>query len=144
MNTTTKAPTDRPMASYVRIGDDGTPFLQGFRCDACREVLQAQHRACPNCAAVGRMHPVQLSPHGTLYTYTIVHRSFPGVKTPLVSAVVRLEDGVFIKGNLEGVAPAPEALPFDMPVRVDFEWMEPRDGQDGRLIRPVFHPATQP
>jgi uncharacterized OB-fold protein len=143
MMTTTNGSKDRPMASYIQIAEDGTPWLQGYRCEACGEVLQALHRACPNCAAVGRMAPVRLSDRGALYSYTIVHRSFPGVKTPLISAVVRMDDGVFIKGNLEGVEPTPQAIAFDMPVRLEFETMDARDDQGGRLVRPVFRPVPQ-
>jgi uncharacterized OB-fold protein len=141
--TTTDTPRDRPMASYIQIGEDGAPWLQGYRCEACGEVLQSAHRACPNCAAVGQMKPMRLADRGALYCYTIVHRSFPGVQTPLISAVVRMQDGVFIKGNLEGVAPTPEAIAFDMPVRLEFEAMDARDEQGGRLIRPVFRPVGQ-
>ena len=137
----TEASGARPMASYIEISADGTPRLRGYRCEACGEVLQAAHRACPNCAAVGQMQPVRLSDRGVLYSYTIVHRSFPGVKTPLISAVVRMDDGVFIKGNLDDVAPRPEAIAFDMPVRLELETMEAQDEQGGRLIRPVFRPV---
>ena len=37
---------------------------------------------------------------------------------PYVSAIVDLDDGTAIKGNLINVDPDPESIPFDMPVEV--------------------------
>ena len=130
------ATDQRTMAPWVHFDSDGAPFLAGVKCAACGEVMTGSYRACPKCAGVGALHPVRLGQTGTLYSYTIVHRSFPGVKVPLVSAIVRLDDGPFVRGNLEGVAPDPAQLRFDMPVRVDFEVC---GAADAPVTRPVFH-----
>jgi hypothetical protein len=39
----------------------------------------------------GALKPERLANTGRLYNYTIVHRSFPGVETPFISAIVDLE-----------------------------------------------------
>lgn len=135
------AERDRSLAAYLRIGADNRPHLEGVRCEACHEVMVGTHRACPKCATVGALKPVALSDTGALYSYAIVHRSFPGVKTPIVSAIVRLDDGAFVRGNLEGVEPKPEAIAFDMPVRIAFDVRDAGDDRGGRLVRPVFVPA---
>lgn len=70
---------------------------------------------------------MELSTRGKLYSYTIVHRSFPGVATPFVAAVVDLEGGGTLKGTLQDVAPDPTALPFDMAVEVVFRSSGQRD-----------------
>jgi len=63
---------------------------------------------------------MKLAEHGKVYTYTIVSRSFPGVKTPFVSAVVDLDGGGCLPGVLLDVTPAPSAITYDMPVDVVF------------------------
>lgn len=130
---------ERPLAGVIRTAPDGTHYLQGWQCSACGEVLVATHRACPSCAAQGTLSALRLAEHGRLYTYTIVHRSFPGVVTPIVSAIVRLDGGGFLKGNLVGVPPDPAAIAFDMPVSVAFEALPAPDG-GGPLVRYVFKP----
>ena len=66
------------------------------------------------------MMPVRLANHGTLYNYTVVHRSYPGVPVPFVSAIVDLADGGSLRGTLLGVDPDPTALEAGMPVEVVF------------------------
>src|SRR5689334_23852397 len=57
----------------------------------------------------------------TLYAYSIVHRSFPGVAVPYVSAIVDLDGGGSLKGNLIDVEPDPAKLTLGMPVDVVFK-----------------------
>ncbi|MDB5576304.1 MAG: putative nucleic-acid-binding protein [Bradyrhizobium sp.] len=64
------------------------------------------------------MECIALGTSGTLYNYTVVHRSLPGVPTPFVSAVIDLDGGGSIKANLD--APAAD-LRFGMPVKAIFE-----------------------
>jgi uncharacterized OB-fold protein len=132
----------QPLAACISIDDQDKASLRGFKCSNCGVVLLDRSRGCPNCAAVGTLDAMTLAPTGKLYTYTIVYRSYPGVVTPFVSAVVALDGGGFIKGNLVGVDPVPEALPFDMPVRVEFERIKPVDGEPVHLLRYVFVPTT--
>jgi uncharacterized OB-fold protein len=137
---TSTAPAVQPLGSFIHIGPDGVPSLHGFRCSSCGEVLLEHRRGCPNCAALGTLEPTKLSDRGTLFTYTIVHRSFPGIKTPFVSAIVKLDSGGFLKGNLERVVPAPAHLPFDMPVRVEFERLPAPTASEPDRLRHIFVP----
>jgi uncharacterized OB-fold protein len=66
------------------------------------------------------MARVELATSGRLYNYTIVYRSFPGVAVPFVSAVVDLDGGGTVKGNLLDVPVDPEVIAFDMPVEMVF------------------------
>jgi uncharacterized OB-fold protein len=130
----------QPLGSFIRLGPDGRPHLCGCKCTHCGAVLLETRRGCPRCAAIGTLAPIELSHRGRLFTYTIVHRSFPGIPTPFISAIVELEGGVFIKGNLVGVELRPEALAFDLPVRVEFERLQAPGKAGTEIIRHVFVP----
>lgn len=131
----------QPLAPFVKIDAAGKPYLEGFKCAACGEVLAVSaRRSCPKCATVGRLEPMRLAERGRLYTYTVVHRSFPGVATPFVAAVVDLDGGGAIKGNLIGVDPG--AIRFDMPLQVGFETLNATGETGGQHVRHVFTAAT--
>lgn len=134
---TNQAP--QALGSFIRTDEMGKPFLQGYKCSRCAEVLLEHRRGCPNCAALGSLDTCRLSDTGRLFTYSIVHRSFPGIATPFVSAVVKLDGGGFIKGNLIGVDPVPEKIKFDMPVRVEFDNV---DVGETNVLRYVFVPDS--
>ena len=51
-------------------------------------------------------------------TFTIVHRAAPGIPTPYVSAVVDLDGGGAVKGNLVDVAIDPAAISLGMRVKL--------------------------
>jgi uncharacterized OB-fold protein len=131
----------RPLAPFIRIGADGKPYLEGLKCAACGEVLAVgSRRACPKCAAVGMLEPIRLAERGRLYTFTIVRRSFPGVATPFVAALVDLDGGGTIKGNLVGSDC--DAVRFDMPLRVVFETISAAGESAARHVRHVFTAAV--
>ena len=110
----------RPATSYTRIDEAGTPYLLGSRCGECAAVFLGVRENCGRCCARRRMQPVRLAARGRLYSYTIVYRSYPGIRVPFISAIVDLEEGGTIKGNLVDVAPSPEKLAYGMPVKVVF------------------------
>ena len=132
----------QPLASFIKVDPAGVPYLEGVRCTACGEVLLETRRACPKCASIGTLEPVRLSQTGRLLSYTIVHRSFPGIKTPFISAVVELDGGGFLKGNLMDVDPEPRAIKFEMPVRVSFDHPKVTGKSELDLLRYVFVPAS--
>jgi uncharacterized OB-fold protein len=84
------------------------------------------------------MERVSLATRGTLYNYTVVHRSLPGVPTPFVSAVIDLDGGGSIKANLD--APL-DALRFDMPVQAVFEKLSQVDVKGRAYLGFRFVPA---
>jgi len=104
-------------------------------------TLLGERTVCNACAARDRMTPLRLGARGTLYNYTIVYRSFPGVKTPFVAAIVELEGGGAIKGTLIDVDPDPAALPFDMPVEVIFRGTGQTSKEGEPFISHYFAPA---
>jgi uncharacterized protein len=126
---------------YVRIPQDGEPYLEGQKCGACGEIYLGPRRACGNCLAIGGFVPVRLSTTGRLYNYTIVYRSFPGIKTPFVSATVDLDGGGTIRGNLVDVEAGPNAVTFDMPVKMVFRETGLSDESGATFISHYFVPA---
>ena len=110
----------KPATAYLKFNDDGEPYLQGSRCSECGHTYLGEREHCAKCTARDCMTPVDLGTSGRLYNYSIVYRSYPGIKVPFVSAVVDLDSGCTVKGNLLDIEPAPEHLEFDMPVEVVF------------------------
>jgi uncharacterized OB-fold protein len=131
-----------PVVPYLKLPDDGEPYLEGQKCGNCGAVFLGAREVCSKCAARGRMQPVRLANTGKLYSYCIVCRSFPGIEVPYVSAIVDLDGGGTIKGNLIGVEPDPKKLAFDMPVKVVFKDALGRKDKEGNsYISYFFQPA---
>jgi uncharacterized OB-fold protein len=103
----------------VRVGDDGSAWIEGYRCEACEAVIPVQTLACRACASRVAPKAYQSPETGRLYTWSVVHRSYPGVAVPFVSAIVDLDGGLSFKGTLKGVEP--DALRAGMPVRLIFD-----------------------
>ncbi len=95
-----------PATSYTRVREDGSAYLEGSKCRACGAGFVGARENCARCGVRGFMERYALSEYGRLYNYTIVYRSYPGIAVPFVSAVVDLDDGTSVKGNLLGVEPA--------------------------------------
>lgn len=127
-----------PVVEYLKIPDNGDPYLEGHKCGACSAVFLGERAVCSKCGARDQMDTVKLASSGKLYSYSIVHRSFPGIDVPYVSAIVDLDDGVAIKGNLIDVEPDPAKIKFDMPVDVVFDDALGRKDRDGNAYLSFF------
>ena len=131
------------MVPYLKIPEGGEPYLEGHKCGNCGATFLGERDVCSKCGARDQMSAVTLPNKGELYAYSIVHRSFPGIDVPSVSAVVDLEDGTAIKGNLIDVEPDPEKIPFGMPVEVVFDDALGRKDKDGNsYLSYFFKPAS--
>ncbi len=140
MTEETKAELPR-LTPFIRTTAEGEHFLSGSRCGACHEIFVGQRKVCAACAARGQMSEVRLADTGKVYAYTIVERSFPGVKTPFVDVTVDLDDGAHIKGTLEGIEPVMAAVRFDMPVKLAFREVQPINTPGQPYLGYVFVPA---
>src|SRR5579872_7331555 len=130
-----------PVVPLLKIPDDGEPYLEGHKCSACGEVFLATHPACAACGARGTLKPLRLSNKGKLYNFTVVHRNFPGVEVPFISAIVDLDGGGTLKGNLVDIVPSVEALKFDMPVDVVIKDAGRKDRDGNSYLAYFFTPA---
>ena len=133
----------KPATSYLKFSQDGRPYLQGSRCGACHQVYLGLRENCARCAARGKMEPIPLATRGKLYNFTIVYRSYPGVTVPFISAIVDLEGGGTVKGNLLDIEPAPEKIRFGMPVEMVFRGAELANSAGAGFLSHFFVPAVE-
>lgn len=110
-----------PKAAHavVQIRDSGSPWLRGYRCGHCHAVVLEETLCCRACGVRDAPSAVSLSEGGQLFTWAVVHRSFPGVVTPFVSAIVDLDDGLTLKGTLR--CSEPGALHAGQAVEIVFD-----------------------
>jgi len=131
-----------PVVPFLKIPDDGDPYLEGLKCKKCSAVFLGERTVCASCGARDELAPTRLADRGELYVYSIVHRSFPGVEVPYVSAVVDLEGGGTVKGNLIGVDPEPEKVQMGMAVETVYK-IAPRKDRDGNeYLTYYFQPRS--
>ncbi len=107
-----------PGKSNIGISENGDAWLRGFRCTACGATADGLTLACRRCHARGTMEEFRAARTGKLVTWSIVYRSYPGIAVPFVSAVVELDDGLAVKGNLTGCEH--DDLHQGMPVTLEF------------------------
>lgn len=132
----------RPALPWIRL-DGPEPFIEGRLCKACDARTAEAHLACPACGARDSIETYRAPTTGRLHAYSIVKRSYPGVPTPFISAIVDLDDGLTLKGNLIQVAPEPEAITIGMPVRMVFGDALGRTDKDGAsYVAFFFEPSA--
>ena len=127
-----------PVVDFLTLPDGGDPYLEGHQCKTCQAIFLGERENCSKCGARGSMQAKKLSNQGTLYVYSIVHRSFPGVEVPYVSAVVDLEGGGTVKGNLINVEANPEKIKLGMPIEVVFKDALGRKDREGNSYTSYF------
>ncbi len=127
-----------PAVEYLKLPEDGDPYLEGHKCRSCGATFLGERSVCSKCGARDQMQAVRLPNTGSLYSYCIVHRSFPGIEVPYVSAIVDLDDGTAIKGNLINIEPDPDKIEFGMPVEVVFDDALGRKDRDGNAYMAYF------
>jgi uncharacterized protein len=136
-------PEIRPIKPFVKLPAGNKPYLAGLVCKTCGEVLLGgvMRLACPKCASRAGFDEKKLAETGSLYIFTTVQRSFPGIPTPFVSAVVDLDGGGVLKGNLRNVKL--DKVKFGMPVKVVFDDAGRSDKQNNSYISYFFEPAEE-
>lgn len=106
------------------------------RCADCGELRHPPGPMCPSCHSLRRDHVVA-SGRGQVHSYVVHHHPpVPGRTPPFVVAVVELEEGVRVVGNVLRCDPG--EVTVGMPVRVVFEHV------DDELTLPQWVPADAP
>lgn len=131
-----------PVVPFLKIPSEGSPYLEGQRCTGCSAIFLGERAVCSKCGGRGGFEPIPLAGHGTLYVYSIVHRSFPGVAVPYVSCIVDLEGGGTVKGNLIGIDPDPAKIKMGMPVETVFEVAPRKDAEGHEYLTYYFRPRS--
>jgi uncharacterized OB-fold protein len=138
---TTEPRTERPIVPFLALGE--RPHLLGLRCRACGAAyLKSGRVACAKCGAVRNLEDVQLSPRGTLWVYSIVHQSAPGIPVPYVAAIVDLPERVSVRCTLIDVEPDPARLSFGMPLTMVTKKV--RTDKEGRDVIAFFFTPEKP
>ena len=131
----TEQKTERPIVPFLALGDH--PHLMGLRCRTCGATyLKSGRVACAKCGAAHGFDDVQLSDRGTLWVYSIVHQSAPGIPVPYVAAIVDLPEKVSVRCTLIDVPADPSQLPFGMPVKMVTKKV--RTDKEGRDVIAFF------
>ena len=131
-----------PAVDFLKIPESGAPYLEGMKCKSCSAIYLGARAVCSKCGARDQLAPHKLGTKGKLYAYSIVHRSFPGVEVPYISAVVDLEGGGTLKGNLINIEPDPKNLKFDMPVDVVIKDAGRKDREGNSYLAYFFQPRA--
>ena len=132
-----------PVVEYLKLPEDGDPYLEGHKCGDCNSIFLGEREVCSKCTARGKIEPIKLSNKGKLYSYSITFRSFPGIDVPYISAIVDLEGGGTVKGNLIDCEPDPNKIEFDMPVEVVFDdALGRKDSEGNSYISYFFKPIS--
>jgi uncharacterized OB-fold protein len=130
-----------PLVPFLKRDGD-RPYLAGSKCQACGHTYVGERTICAQCSSRGRMAAVRLAETGTVYVSTVVYRSFPGVDTPFVDAIVDLDDGAHLKGTLIGVEPDPAKLPPGLRVKVVYREVRPPNRPGTPYLAYAFAPAN--
>lgn len=127
MNETVAAP--RPGHKAIRVDAGGRPFVEGFACADCGAVFDEPIMACRACASRTPPAPVRVGEAGRLWSWSIVHRSYPGIAVPFISAIVDMDGGLTLKGTVIGAAEA--GLRQGLPLRLVYDDAGGARAQDG-------------
>lgn len=103
-----------PVVDFLVL-DDGPPHLVGNRCADCGATYLERRNACSACGGTS-FTQARLAARGRVESFTVVHRGASKQTGPFLSALVRLDDGAYVKANLLGVAPDPAAVDCTSPV----------------------------
>lgn len=94
----------RPILPILKL--QPKPHLVGIKCGNCGAIfIDTKRLACSKCGASGKFQEIPLSDKGKVWVFSVIHQSFPGIKTPYVTAVVDLPEGVSVKSNLVDIEP---------------------------------------
>lgn len=125
---------------FLKFGADGAPYLEGQQCADCGEIYTTERMACSKCFSRKPFKAVKLPTSGELYTFSIVHRSYPGIKVPFVSATVDLDGACSLKGTLIDVEPDPNHVKTGMRVEVVFRELEHKNKEGRTYVSYFFRP----
>lgn len=132
-----------PAAGFIVVPPAAMPHFEFLRCRACgTSFVESERLACGKCGAREGFDAHSPTGLGTLHSFSIVYRGFPGVTVPFVSAIVDLDDGPTLKGNLRGVAIDPQDITPGMRVKTVFDdALGRQDAAGNSYLSHFFEPA---
>ena len=131
-----------PAVSYLKIPDDGDPYLEGHKCGNCGAVFLGERSVCSKCFARDKMSAINLKRRVFYILFQWFIGLFPGIDVPYVSAIVDLDGGGTVKGNLINIEPDPEKIDFGMKVKLTYQDALGRKDKEGNsYLSYFFEPA---
>ena len=128
-----------PIVDYLAL-DDGPPHLVAWESVDSGALYFDRRNGDANSGGT-EFKRRKLATTGKLRSFTIVHRTVPGVPAPYVSALVDLDGGGSVKGNLQNVPPDPEHVKLGMPVKMT-TFVAGTDDDGTEAIAFAFEPAS--
>lgn len=78
--------------------------LMGLICHDCGGITTPPKATCDQCSGIA-LETVELSGNGAIRTYTVIRVAPEGVEAPYIVVLVELDEGPWLMGNLDGIAP---------------------------------------
>jgi uncharacterized OB-fold protein len=114
--------------------------LLGLKCKDCANITVPPKMTCQECGGTD-LDIVELNKKGRIITFTVVNVAPEGRQNeaPYIIALVKLDEGPWIMGNLIDIDPARAAMDLiDKEVRVSFRVFPGDRFSPGDQARPVF------
>ena len=131
-----------PAVDFLKIPESGEPYLEGHKCKCCGHLPRRAHHLLEVRHARHDRRRQLSNEDSSTSTRSCTARS-PEISRPYVSAIVDLEGGGTVKGNLIGVEPDPAKIQIGMPVEVGVQGRPRSQGPRRQLVPLVFLPARQ-
>jgi len=128
-----------PIVDYLVL-DDGEPHLVAWEAVDSGALYFDRRNADAKSGGTG-FRRRRLATTGVVRSFTIVHRTVPGIPAPYVSALVDLDGGGSVKANLLNVPPDPDHVKLGMPVRLT-TFTAGTDDEGTEAIAFAFEPAN--
>jgi len=135
--------SDQPLSivPFLKVPESGDPYLEGFKCSECGAITLKPRMACAKCGGRDTWEPFKLSNKGTLHTFSIIYRAFPGIDVPFVSAIADLEGGGVVKTNMNGIEPDPEKITLGMDIEITYGIAPRKDAEGNEYMTYYITPA---
>ena len=114
--------------------------LLGLKCKTCGGITVPPKMTCQECGGTA-LDVVELSKRGEIVTYTVVNVAPEGRQNeaPYIVALVRLDEGPWIMGNIIDIDAAKANMDLiDKKVKVGFRVFPGDKYSPGNQARPVF------
>jgi uncharacterized OB-fold protein len=115
--------------------------LSGLKCTGCGEISAQPRLVCAKCSGQD-LEAIELTAGGTIQTFTVNYVAAEGRESeaPYIVAIVQLDDGPWVMGNITGLKPE-EATMDIMGKKVRMEGPAVFAGDRysaGEVARPLF------
>jgi uncharacterized OB-fold protein len=127
--------TTNPIVPSMRVPEnfpDEPAYFWGMKCNNCQAKFLGSRIACGKCGKTDQLEEVTYGHEGEIYVFAVVHQTVPGLEAPYVAAIIDLDDGVSVRGNVYGLDPLkPDAAWLGKRVKMVTEVIrQDRDGND--------------